>query len=69
MVFTFADESGKRHLQNISEFNMVSYQDGKATYQVAVFPERTGMYMVGTRYYPKNPRLPHRQDFPLVKWL
>ena len=48
---------------------MVSYQDGKATYQVAVFPERTGMYMVGTRYYPKNPRLPHRQDFPLVKWL
>lgn len=69
MVFTVSDEKGALHLQNVSPFTLVSYQDGKATYQVEVLPERTGMYQVGTRFYPKNPLLPHRQDFPLVKWL
>ena len=40
-----------------------------ATFEAAVLPEHTGMYQVGKRIFPKNPRLPHRQDFPLVKWL
>ena len=69
MLFTVSDEKGKLHLQAVNEFSLVSYENGKATYQVEVLPERTGMYQVGTRIYPKNPLLPHRQDFPLVKWL
>ena len=69
IVFTTTDAKGKQHLSSVSEYTLVSYEDGKATYRVEVFPERTGMYQVGTRYYPKNPMLPHRQDFPLVKWL
>ena len=69
IVFTNTDAKGKQHLSSVSEYTLVSYEDGKATYRVEVFPERTGMYQVGTRYYPKNPMLPHRQDFPLVKWL
>ena len=28
-----------------------------------------GNYEYSFRVYPKNPLLPHRQDFPLVKWL
>ena len=69
IVFTTTDAKGKQHLSSVSEYTLISYEDGKATYRVEVFPERTGMYQVGTRYYPKNPMLPHRQDFPLVKWL
>ena len=69
MLFTVSDEKGKLHLQAVNEFKLVSYENGKATYQVEVLPERTGMHQVGTRTYPKNPLLPHRQDFPLVKWL
>ena len=69
MLFTVSDDKGKLHLQAVNEFKLVSYENGKATYQVEVLPERTGMYQVGTRIYPKNPLLPHRQDFPLVKWL
>ncbi|MGM9762174.1 MAG: alpha-glucan family phosphorylase [Candidatus Cryptobacteroides sp.] len=69
MLFTVSDEKGKLHLQAVNEFKLVSYENGKATYQVEVLPDRTGMYQVGTRIYPKNPLLPHRQDFPLVKWL
>ena len=69
MLFTVSDEKGKLHLQAVNEFKLVSYENGKATSEVEVLPERTGMYQVGTRIYPKNPLLPHRQDFPLVKWL
>lgn len=69
MVFTSSDEKGELHIQNIFELAVTSVQDGKVTYQTEVLPERTGMYQVGTRIYPKNPKLPHRQDFPLVKWL
>ena len=69
MLFTSADRKGELHIQESFEFTMVSCENGIATYRVAVLPERTGMYQVGTRIYPKNPMLPHRQDFPLVKWL
>ncbi len=69
MIFTSSDAKGELHIQNVCELAVVSVADGKVTYQAEVLPERTGMYQVGTRIYPKNPRLPHRQDFPLVKWL
>lgn len=69
MVFTTTDEKGKRHIQEIADYELVSYEDGKATFRVSVLPETTGMYQIGTRLYPKNGLLPHRQDFPLVKWL
>ena len=69
IVFSASDAKGELHIQNVSELVMVKYEDGKATYQVEVLPEHSGMYQVGTRIYPKNPRLPHRQDLPLVKWL
>ena len=69
MVFTSSDAKGELHIQNIYELEMVNFENGKATYQSEVLPERTGMYQVGIRFFPKNPRLPHRQDLPLVKWL
>lgn len=69
MVFTTVDNKGQHHIQQISEFTLDKYENGVATFSTSVVPERTGMYQVGTRIYPSNPELPHRQDFPLVKWL
>ena len=69
MLFTFSDKNGKLHIAEICQFELVSYEDGIATFRASVLPERTGMYQVGTRVYPKNSELPHRQDFPVVKWL
>ncbi len=68
-IFSTTDGKGRVRLQNIEELEMISYEDGKATYHAEILPERSGMYQMGLRYFPKNPRLPHRQDFPLVKWL
>lgn len=69
IIFSTSDEKGELHIQNVCELSVTKYENGKATYQSETLPERTGMYQVGTRIFPKNPLLPHRQDFPLVKWL
>ena len=69
MLFTTSDKKGELHIQEVCSFEMVSYENGIAKFQASVLPEKTGMYQVGTRVYPKNPSLPHRQDFPIVKWL
>ena len=69
MLFTTSDRKGRLHLRNLFEFELVDFNDGVATFQASILPEVTGLYQVATRVYPKNAELPHRQDFPLVKWL
>ncbi len=69
ILFCTTDTKGKLRIQSKSEFNVVSFEDGIATYQTEVTPEKTGMYMVATRIFAKNPMLPHRQDFGIVRWL
>ena len=69
MLFTTTDSKGRMAIQEVCPFSLVDCKDGVATYQAAILPEKTGMYQVATRIYPKNEKLPHRQDFPLVKWL
>ena len=69
MLLTSTDAKGQLHIQEVFNYELVSYENGVATFKTSVLPERTGMYEVGTRVYPKNAELPHRQDFPLVKWL
>ncbi|MCQ2146024.1 MAG: alpha-glucan family phosphorylase [Bacteroidales bacterium] len=69
MIFAASDKKGKLHIQETVEFAVVECNEGIAKYQASVLPERTGMYQVATRVYAKNPLLPHRQDFELVRWL
>ena len=69
MLFTSSDKKGNLHIQEVCQYELVNFENGVATFVATILPERTGMYQVGTRVYPKNPMLPHRQDFPLVKWL
>ena len=69
MLLTSTDAKGQLHIQEVFNYELVSYENGVATFKTSVLPERTGMYEVGTRVYPKNAEMPHRQDFPIVKWL
>ena len=69
MIFTTSDAKGEQHIQEVFNYDLVSCANNVATFRTLVLPERTGMYSVGTRIYPKHPELPHRQDFPIVKWL
>ena len=69
MIFAVADKKNVLHIQEKIEYDVASFENGVATYRTSVIPERTGMYQIGVRLYAKNALLPHRMDFPLVKWL
>ena len=69
MIFAVADKKNELHIQEKIEYDVASFDNGVATYHTSVIPERTGMYQIGVRLYAKNALLPHRMDFPLVKWL
>ena len=69
MIFAVTDKKNRDHIQEVQPYTLAGFQDGEATFKASILPDRTGMYKIGVRYYPKNDLLPHRQDFPLVKWL
>ena len=69
IIFATSDNKGELHIQEKFDYSLAKFENGVGTFKVYVLPERTGMYQVGTRIYAKNALLPHRQDFPLVKWL
>jgi phosphorylase/glycogen(starch) synthase len=68
-IFATTDARGRLHISDVHEYTPVEYNDGVCRYQVSILPERTGAYQVATRIFARNPLLPHRQDFELVRWL
>ena len=48
---------------------LVDSGDGWVKYYIKVPIKHAGVYDFTFRVYPTNPMLPHRQDFPLVKWI
>ena len=69
ILFTTTGKDGRQHIREVAEYEVVECNAGVARYRASILPERTGMYQVATRMYAKNPLLPHRQDFELVRWL
>ncbi|MBR5699789.1 MAG: alpha-glucan family phosphorylase [Bacteroidales bacterium] len=68
-VFATSDSHGDLHISEVHEYTPVEMNDGVCRYQVSFMPERTGAYQMATRVFARNPQLPHRQDFELVRWL
>ncbi len=69
ILLTEQNAKGERHIVSLFDFKLVGCQDGVATYRATIVPEFSGTYEAAGRLYAKNPDLPHRQDFELVKWL
>jgi len=53
----------------VEKMKLVDSGDGWVKYYIKVPITRAGVYNYTFRVYPTNPMLPHRQDFPLVKWI
>ncbi|MDR0510506.1 MAG: alpha-glucan family phosphorylase [Rikenellaceae bacterium] len=51
-----------------NELRFQSVEGRLARYTVDSMPDRTGYFELAMRVFPKNPMLPHRMDFALVKW-
>lgn len=58
----------KVKLQNKIQFDVVSVEGSVVKYRIDSAPEITGSFDAAIRIYAKNEKLPHRQDFALVKW-
>ncbi|PKP51858.1 MAG: alpha-glucan family phosphorylase [Bacteroidetes bacterium HGW-Bacteroidetes-1] len=53
----------------IEKMNIVGSGDGWVQYHINVPVYRAGVYDYTFRIFPNHSELPHRQDFPLVKWI
>ena len=62
-------QEGRLEVRSTREFTVESSKDGHARYVLEVTTDDPGVFMLGVRVFPKNPLLPHRQDFALVKWI
>ncbi len=70
MVIIDAASNNKRPkiLESI-QFECVSSKDSIAEYAFEYNVGFTGQFDIGFRMYPKMEDLPHRMDFPLVRWI
>ena len=69
MLFAEEDSNGKMQIINRYDFELINFDKGVAKYRCIMTPDNAGVYNFAARVYPINPKLPHRQDFDLVKWL
>ena len=51
------------------ELKFNGMNNGTALYRGTITPVKPGVFEYGIRIFAKNIELPHRQDFPLVRWL
>ncbi len=51
------------------EFELKECKNGIARYVCSIMADTAGAFNLAGRVYAKNSKLPHRQDFDLVKWL
>ncbi len=56
-------------ITEVHKMKLVDSGDGWVKYYIKVPISRAGVYNFTFRVYPTNKMLPHRQDFPLVKWI
>lgn len=68
LVAEAATAGEKMKVHHTNEFSVVSVEGSVVKYRLENEPELTGSYDVAIRLYAKSDKLPHRQDFALVKW-
>ena len=69
VILTEQNAKGEHHIVALYDFKLASFENGVATWRAEIVPEFSGTYEAAARLFARNPALPHRQDFELVKWL
>ena len=62
-------DTSDRRVYSVHEFKMIGHEGNHYTFELVVVPEHAGSFKTCVRMFPKNAKLPHRQDFCYVKWL
>ena len=68
LVTTYTTADGKQHVYFVEPFSVIKKEGNLYTFQVKHSLSNAGSFKVSYRMFPKNPELPHRQDFCYVRW-
>ena len=68
LVTTYTTADGKQHVYSVEPFSVIKKEGNLYTFQVKHSLSNAGNFKVSYRMFPKNPELPHRQDFCYVRW-
>ena len=58
-----------RRIQKVTPFTMIKQEGNNYTFECKINVNNAGSFKTCVRMYPKNDKLPHRQDFCYIKWL
>lgn len=67
LVTTYTTADGKQHVYSVEPFSVIKKEGDLYTFQVKHSLSNAGSFKVSYRMFPKNPELPHRQDFCYVR--
>ena len=59
---------GQDHLLRVIPMNVVEHEGNLYTFELKSEIDIAGSFKIAYRMFPKNPFLPHRQDFCYVRW-
>lgn len=69
VVFVQKSFEGEEEVISVHPMERLSHENDLVTFGCEVPAQRTGVFRYAFRMYPKHENLPHRQDFPIVKWI
>ena len=69
IVFGQKDFDEVKEIHFIEEMKPIKEKKGEVTFTCKVEATHSGVYDYSFRIFPKNENLPHRMDFPLLRWL
>ncbi|MCD8262573.1 MAG: glycosyltransferase family 1 protein [Bacteroides sp.] len=68
LVTTYTDKEGRQRIYSIDPFEVVKKEGNLYTFVAKHAISNAGSFKIAYRMFPKNPNLPHRQDFDYVRW-
>lgn len=68
-IYKRKEEDGFDKIVFKSELNTIETNGKLVTFSGKIPITQSGVFEHGFRIFPKNPLLPNRQDFPLLKWI
>lgn len=68
MVNVTTDKNGEERILSIVPFDVVGREGNNFIFEGKLEPNQAGSFKSAVRMYPKNSKLPHRQDFCYIKW-
>ena len=69
LVNVSTDPNGEEHVFSKMPLEVVGREGNNYVFEGVIEPNNAGIFKSAVRMYPKNDKLPHRQDFCYVKWI